>query len=158
MFLAIISASCDLFDHEPKMYSTRLALSLQDTLSNDLISGIECTKCYPSLDSLCEIKNRDVFLLNNEYTVSMQKYGGYYYVNLNIGVDKKIETFPNKVTFTLRSPYVFGDNYSHNVVTYWEHAGKGKWDYVCSRVEYGGKEFTVKQLANINIATIILDR
>ena len=149
LLLAIISTSCfdEWFNHEPKIYSTRVALSFQDTLGNDLISGIEFTQCYPSLN-LCEIRNRDVFLLSNEYSVSIQKYGDYYCVNLNLGVDKKRDTFPNKITFTLRSPYVFGDNDFHSIDTYWERQN-------CSRIEYSGKEFPVEES---QIATIILDR
>ena len=157
LLLAIISTSCfdEWFGHEPKVYRTHLALSIRDTLDNDLISGIACTY-FPSFgDSYCEITDIDVFRLNRGYSVSIQKYGDYYHVKLDIDVDKKRETFPDRVTFSLRSPYVFGDNYSHDVVTYWKPTGKGKWDYVCSRVEYGGKEFSVE---NKYFAKIVLDR
>ena len=159
LFLTIISASCDWFIHEhPPLLGDSLLLSFQDTLGNDLISGIEFDYGNGEGQSWGEIHNLDVLYINNGYTVlysvSVSKLD-YYYIRLSAGL-REMKT---KIIFTLRSPYIFENNNYHEIITYWIPESSKSKKYVCSHVEYGGKEFPVAEVSkNFTAATIILDR
>ena len=170
LFLATISTSCDWFRNDStKVRLFNVHLNFQDTLGNDLVSGIEFDYFDAGM-SYGEIRNADVFFLDNSlnkrgavYTVSIEKMSNYYYVDHY--TSSAIETtMPDKITFKLRCPHIFGDNEIHYINTYWKSEGKreGKSTlrHECYRVEYEGKEFTVDtpEGEHRQFATIILDK
>jgi len=64
--------------------------------------------------------------------------------------------FAEKIILRLTCPSLFGDNEAHDIVTWWELLPLDSEPYytMCSRVEYGCKEFPVSEQ---QITTIILD-
>ena len=85
-------------------------------------------------------------LLNNDYD----------YLRFHTESTKLVGNFPKKIIFRFTCPYLFGDNKVHDIVTRWKFIDT-YCAPLCYRIEYGGKEFSVK-LSNDNFATVILNR
>ena len=71
------------------------------------------------------------------------------------------QPFAEKITFRVKCPYVFGDDATHDIVTWWVHE---RQDYAlgtkCYRVEFDGKEYTqitYEYGDQMSLATVVLE-
>ena len=153
--------SCDKC-HKKLHHYTPVWLSFQDASGNDLVNGIEYD-AYSTGHG--EIKSELIDLYINYdgiyslsdwalgyNTVSIIKQDNYYYIGCGL-VFTECDPLPNKITFKFRCPHIFGDNYLHEITTYW-NTTKKKY-HECYRIEYEGKEFSVNEQSQS--VTIILD-
>ena len=141
-----------------------LDLSFQDASGNDLLSGIEYDAYLydPHRGTIkkelmhLSIYYDGIYSLSSvalgEIAVSIhQKSDSIYYIAQDFAFNK-CDPYVDKIIFRVRCPYVFGDNYIHEIITYWRPAKNDFFE--CYRIEYEGKEIT--EIKN-NIGIIILE-
>ena len=75
--------------------------------------------------------------------------------SLKIDSDFK-EIFAEKITIKLKCSYIFSDNEEHEIVTWWKILNEKR--AMCDRIEFEGKEFTVKTTNGYQSATLGFDR
>ena len=161
-------------------YYHLLLLSFQDASGTDLIKGIEFDRLQLYAGTV-----RSDYTLNAVYPDGITNPVPYYTIDNNEGIlfedDKdhlsfastsyKVrydsrgieikEPFVEKIIYKLRCPYIFGDDETHEIVTWWE--AKTEYDYgkleyaLCCRIEFNGKVFTeIKYISNNNISVTTL--
>ena len=156
-------------------YQHLLWLSFQDESGNDLLEGSEFvwSSNYGMADTgkpefyALDIFHEDRIIVPGDYYSRLYLAKGwlsppkdyatpdYNYLWFDTYSSRIVdEYFAKKVTLRLACPYLFGDNETHDIVTWWEPI-IGTTRATCYRIEYGGKEFPVSEES---IATIILDR
>ncbi len=155
--------ACPFRYHERDTISYDLDFSFQDVDGNDLVRGIGLEKWWPELseeENASEGTVKDIFYrlrifvsesceektASKGYTsvLKMSRHKEYWY--LSTGSAKNAEICPNEeiVTYKLRCSYLFGDEGSHEIVSYWD-IPKIKNHYAiatCYRVEFEGKVYT----------------
>ena len=139
-------------------YNYLLQLSFQDESGNDLLERSGETKLEPYIYNI-NVDHR-LFYKVIENTLLDD---GYHYLTLNALVDENSTFFPfeKKIVFRFKDSSMFGDNEEHEIVTWWKPENDtelGKRNPICYIVEYGGKEFSVNKVSNVNFATIILGK
>ena len=180
-------------------YTHTLVLSFQDASGNDLLKHLGESELY-SLKTVFEdgIPNHYAIPVVNlwspwtETRETMYNYpysADYVCFEIRAYSYKDIfdvkgnlyqeNPFAEKITFKLKCPYLFEDDATHDIVTWWELVVEGRYmteeeiiarnavgiyevgqyyEYKypkCYRMEFGGKEFTV---TDGYIATIVLDK
>ena len=186
--LLILCFSCDLFFHqEPFIIHYRLIFSFQDVSGNDLVKGIGLMRWKPDSVPMEEAHYGyvDWSLLRLDVIFPEQcKDGGNRHFNsidmlelrwernddyntLQADFALEFDDCPNTkvLNYKINSPYIFGDYYIHNLVTYWE-IPKKKDKYSnnrakCYRIEFEGKVYTpiIDESSSRNTSvTIIYER
>ena len=168
-------------------YTHTLFLSFQDASGNDLVKGIESEEFMYVKSELYTLKI-DCKEIQYQWKVDLNTnikmylwFGDYLERNcpndtINSNYDylrfkftstttKRLDVpFPEKITFLLKCPYLFGDDAEHEIVTLWKPNHENIQQLgrtACYRIEYGGNEFTDIKYAfydSFSIATIVLDR
>ena len=65
-----------------------------------------------------------------------------------------------KITYQLSCPYIFGDDATHDIITWWKQNSDGSLNALCYRIEFEGKEFTqitYDYRGSLSFATVIFD-
>ena len=186
MFIATTLCNCSSHEEEDPCgcrvpaFSYSLYLSFHDASGNDLVKeldflvwdrvnavykigeeeagrGIVDPELYEIVfpDKIAKFWNRETVLyLSKEY-----KYERFNYAILEFDTFSPITLpFAEKITYKLNYPDLFGDNLTHEIVSYWKFIktdNDGGGNVLCYRIEFGGKEFTV---TDGHIVTIVLDR
>ena len=173
-------------------YIHTLYLSFQDASGNDLVKGISTEPkkitVEPELYTL-EIDFEDGIPNPWKYVTKMSLFGGWAIErNLHIAVnenydylrfttggsptyaaygddkDKRVDKIPfsEKITFTLKCPYLFDDNVAYEIVTWWKPSKRVQLGgTICYCIEFEGKEFIeiiTDEYETSSVATIVLSK
>jgi hypothetical protein len=173
-------------DHcQPSSVAYWLYVSFQDASGNDLVKGIALEEWYPSNVPVEEAQfgsvKRDLYTLEiiipepcktnfrpgvipddpSPPELNWHKLNNGYYglsSDFSISVDNCPET--KILTYRLKCPYIFGDNETHELVTYWDFPKMRHGEILakCYRIELNGSVFTqIVYEQYISIATVILE-
>ena len=187
LVLAMLLNSCEVeYGNFYPFYEHWLWLSFQDTSGNDLVKGIGYnwwqSDVVPEEEAGGGPVNPDLYTLKiifpenavdvwekspeirPELTLIKPNYGEWnsskgYYLNFSTSSVKKDNV--EMLTFKLSCPYVFGDNSTHEIVTYWRKSNVPKGTVKCYRIVFDGKEIneiTYENYEQISLAKIVLDR
>jgi len=58
--------------------------------------------------------------------------------------------FAEKITFKLSCPYIFGNDVSKDIVTYWVCEHKNEFSAKCYRVEFDGKDYFPEEMIRVS--------
>jgi hypothetical protein len=178
---------------ESDVYS--LTMSFQDTAGNDLVKGIKLEEWFPgnvpmeeaqsgsvksdlyTLDIIISepCKNFDTNIFNfparpgviPDDNSPKLGWSNDYYHKLSIHLRFPADDCPEikKITYRLKCPYIFGDNETHELVTYWHLSKRDRTGEIygeCYRIEFNGKVFQVTNEqfdwgGHRSVATIIVE-
>ena len=122
-----------------------------------------CTDNHLFNGKTLELLFPDVAINENYYFLMFSTPGSPTY-NIHGDNKDKIENkipFSEKITFTLKCPYPFGNNSAHEIVTWWKPYNMFRGGTICYHIEFEGKIITEFQYdTEINcfsIATIVLE-
>lgn len=162
MLVIICLSSCNLFhrDYPPEVDIYMIALCFQDALGNNVSEGIGTEE----LRTGASIKNANEGTVNPDlYSLDIvsdpDDYTTLYGFSLGMIKSDKLGTCltnyycrfrennnVRKLTYKLQCPYIFGDEETHELVTYWELS---KNTYAkCYRIEFGGQEIIPQAFEN----------
>lgn len=176
--------SCDrLFGNlPPESVGYELALSFQDSSGNDLVKGIELEE-WPAdismenaqwgtvksdtykldiiVSEACENRYDEIgFELDNRHILGMYRYD-YNYLRISFGLGVSDCPEEKMLIYSLKCPYVFGDDDVHELVTYWEIQKSKNENYhiaKCYLINFEGNDITptLKDGEMVYAANIIL--
>ncbi len=191
-FMIMNFSSCRYTD-EPKFIIYNLGFSFQDASGNDLVKGIGLEEwsgmsmenaLWGSVDpdlyvldiivsEPCdnwdnEIYNSQVGYKPDVYRPKLameRNYNSNCYLTNRFGLQVGDCPEEKRLTYKLKSPYVFGDDAIHEFVTYWDipkiKKTPGTENYAkCYRIEFEGNEIipqSPKDKSKNYVATIMLD-
>jgi len=174
----------------PHSYYHRLILSFQDVSGNDLLNelhnAMDCVYYAevkrglytfkvdfedgipnpyeggsPSI-YICKGAPDNIFPeLNDDYCYLRFVLCGSRTYPYGVPEGAKQIPFSEKITFTLRCPYLFENNAAHEIVTWWKPSEERFGTTTCYRIEFGSKEFTEIYHSTktwYSMATLFLDR
>ena len=186
LLTAVICGSCNKKDlnSRPIDEPRALLLSFRDAAANDLVKGIEFD-ADGYADGLYGVVMPELYALYYVYEdgdipdpwqhnagspqIDLRKSGHTEALGAIINDDydyllfhtltETTQPFVEKITLKLKCPYLFGDNETHDIDTWWKQSSKGD---LCYRIDFDGKEYTEIVYDKLNpypsIATIILDK
>ena len=158
-------------------YSYYLYLGFQDASGNDLVKDLEFL-VWDGVNAVYNIGgeedsrgiiNTDLYSLDVVFPDKIAKSFEKNLLLYKSGLFLEFDTFSpyslpfaEKVTYKLNYPQLFGDNFTHEIVSYWKLISTEDNFYtLCYRIELDGKEFTeiyTDQYKSIYRATLVLDR
>ena len=151
----------------PLYYGHNLFLRFHDATGNDLVKGIGIDKTLPNVTiggvAAGSNVNSDLYTLYFEgipnkviptypmYFLSGEAFewmypniainGNYDYLRFRF-ISQYFEPFTEKIIFKLKCNYIFGDDATHEIITWWKPSAKTNGGTFCYRIEFEGKEFT----------------
>jgi len=101
--------------------------------------------------------------LNDDYCYLRFNFPGSRTDHNGVPEGKEKMPFSEKITFTLNCHYLFGNNATHEIVTWWKPNEERALsnETICYRIEFGGREFTEinhSSETSYSMATVVLDR
>jgi len=165
---------------DPPYYIHNLYLRFHDASGNDLVKGIGIDKTSPNITiggvAAGSNVNPDLYtlyvegipkLIESLYFLSGEAFEWLYpdiangnYDNLRFRfISPYFGSFTEKIIFKLKCPYLFGDDTTHEIITWWKPSTKANGCTFCYRIELADKEFTPmdEEKTYFSIATVILE-
>ena len=163
---AICLSSCNLFHREPPMADAYpIAFCFQDASGNNIVEEIKAEQSG-FIDDKKNINSNMYSLdidiqnyINGKVTSGPHKYPALYVSSLEMIMHNKLgicltnyfarsseDNNVRKLTYNLQCPYIFGDEETHELVTYWEL--NDNIYSKCYRIEFEGQEITPQIMDN----------